>query len=143
MSAGARERILQALLLVPAVIHLLPLSGVLGAASLTRLYGLDFSSPELELLMRHRAVLFGVIGVLLLAALFKYALRGTALVVGLVSVVSFLGLAWQVGGHGPLIARVVVADWIALACLGAAAALHWTPGSSTSGSGKGPTGSAR
>lgn len=117
--------LLPVLLLVPGVIHLLPLSGVLGAEALTRLYGLDFSQPDLEILMRHRAVLFGLLGALLVAAAFRPTLRTLALWAGFASVVSFLVLAWAVGGHGAAVARVVAADWIALGCLGAAAALHW------------------
>jgi hypothetical protein len=116
---------LPVMLVVPGLIHLLPLSGVLGADALARLYGLDFSEPNLEILMRHRAVLFGLLGALLVAAGFRPALRTVALWAGFASVLSFLGLAWAVGDYGAAVARVVAADWIALGCLGVAAALHW------------------
>lgn len=123
MSASGREWALRVLLVVPGVIHLLPLSGVMGAAALTRLYGLDFSAPDLEILMRHRAVLFGMLGVLLCAAAFKPSLRKIALLAGLASVVSFLVLAFSVGGYGEGVARIVTADWVALVCLVLAAGL--------------------
>jgi hypothetical protein len=123
MSASGREWALRVLLVVPGVIHLLPLSGVMGAEALTRLYGLDFSAPDLEILMRHRAVLFGMLGVLLCAAAFKPALRKLALLAGLASVVSFLVLAFMVGGYGEGVARIVTADWVALVCLVLAAGL--------------------
>ncbi len=129
MSTSGREWALRVLLLVPGVIHLLPLSGVLGADALTRLYGLDFSAPDLEILMRHRAVLFGMLGVLLCTAAFKPALRKIALLAGLASVVSFLVLAHSVAGYGPGVARIVLADWIALACLMLAAVLLLRRGS--------------
>jgi hypothetical protein len=116
VSTSGREWVLRVLLVVPGVIHLLPLSGVMGAEALTRLYGLDFSAPDLEILMRHRAVLFGLLGVLLCAAAFKPALRKLALLAGLASVVSFLVLAFSVGGYGKGVARIVTADWVALAC---------------------------
>jgi len=125
MRSVATRFLLPALLIVPGLIHLLPLSGVLGADALTRLYGLDFSEPNLEILMRHRAVLFGLLGALLVAAGFRPALRTVALWAGFASVLSFLGLAWAVGDYGPAVARVVAADWVALGCLGVAAALHW------------------
>ena len=60
-----------AMLAVVAVIHLLPLSGVLGAGRLAALYGLPFDEPNLAILMRHRAVLFGLLGVFLLGLLTK------------------------------------------------------------------------
>ena len=40
-----------------------------------------------------------------------------AFVAGFVSVVSFLVLAWSVGGYNGQVARVVLADWVALAGL--------------------------
>lgn len=104
-------------LLIAALIHLLPLAGALGPERLGTLYGLRFDEPNLQILMRHRAVLFGIVGGLLLAAIFMPSLRIAALVVGLVSVLSFLLLAWQIGGANAQIARVVMADWIALVAL--------------------------
>ena len=104
-------------LLVAAVIHLLPLVGVLGAARLEALYGLPVTDPNLAILMRHRAVLFGLLGVFLAAAAFRRALQGAAFVAGFVSVVSFLGLAWSTGGYNDLVGRVVTADIVALVSL--------------------------
>ncbi len=126
MSRGrGQEWGLRAMLLVVAVIHLLPVSGVLGADALTRLYGLDFSAPDLALLMRHRAVLFGLLGLLLLAAMFRPALRGLALLAGYASLLSFLALAWAAGDVGPALQRVVRADLLALLCLVIATAIHF------------------
>ena len=119
-------RVLIAVLwLVPGLIHLLPLAGVLGAESLARLYALPLEEPNLQILMRHRAVLFGLLGALLVAAAFRPALRPLAFVAGLASVLSFLALAGAVGGYNPALARVVTADWVALACLLPAGLLHW------------------
>lgn len=119
-----RNVLIAILFVVPGVIHLLPLSGLLGADALTRLYGLDFSDPNLEILMRHRAVLFGLVGALLVGAAFHARLRGAALIVGSVSLLSFLALAWDVGGYNAAVGRVVAADLIALASLVGAALLH-------------------
>jgi len=74
-------------------------------------------------LMRHRAVLFGLLGVFLGVAAFIPALQGAALVAGVISVVSFLWLAVSVGGYNAAIARVVVADLVALASLALGAAV--------------------
>jgi hypothetical protein len=112
-------------LLVAAIIHLLPLAGVLGAERLQALYGIPVEGPDLAILLRHRAVLFGLLGAFLLLAAFRPALQGLALVAGVASVLSFLALAWATPGHNAELARVVVADWIALAGLGVAAAGWW------------------
>ena len=67
------RRIVAVSLLIAGIIHLLPLTGVLCAAQLERLYGLPFGQPDLLILMRHRALLFGLLGGLLVAAAFRPA----------------------------------------------------------------------
>lgn len=109
--------LLMAALLLVGLIHLLPLSGVLGAAQLHTLYGIAVSEPNTLLLLRHRAVLFGMLGALCVAAAFVPALRLAALLGATASVASFLVLAADPIAPTPQIARVVVADWIALAAL--------------------------
>ena len=109
--------LVSAMLVIVGIIHLLPLSGVLSESRLTVLYGIPFDEPNLEILMRHRAVLFGLVGALLIAAAFRPALRTVAFSAGLASVISFLYLAWTVGGYNAQLGRVYVADIIALACL--------------------------
>lgn len=104
-------------LVVVGVIHLLPLSGVLGAAQLQSLYGLTFDDPNALILMRHRAVLFGLIGLFLVYAAFRPAFQPAAFAGGLVSVVSFLWLAGITGGHNASLGRVIAADWFALGLL--------------------------
>ena len=118
-------RVLSVCLLVIGVIHLLPLAGVVGASRLSALYGIPVTEPNLELLLRHRAVLFGVIGGLCIAAAFRPALQGVALVVAATSVVSFLLLARAVGGYNAQVGRVVTADWVALAALTIGALAYW------------------
>ncbi|CAN7394344.1 phosphopantetheine adenylyltransferase [Acidovorax sp. LjRoot118] len=108
-------------LLVVGVIHLIPLSGVLGHEHLARLYGAAPSDPSALILMRHRAVLFGIVGGVCMLAAFKPALQWLALVLGSFSVVSFLWLAWSTGGFNAHLQRVVVADVLALLCLAAGA----------------------
>ncbi len=111
------RHVVSAMLLVVAVIHLLPLVGVLGSDRLASLYGVPFTEPNLAILMRHRAVLFGMLGVFLAVAAFRPALQRAAFAAGFISVVSFLGLAWSVGGYNAQVARVFTADLVALACL--------------------------
>lgn len=106
-------------------IHLLPLPGILGAGQLTRLYGVAADDPNVGILLQHRAVLFGLLGVLLIAAAFRPDLRAVALIAGLVSTVSFLAIAWGVGGYSAQVARVVAADLLAVVLLLVAAGLEW------------------
>jgi hypothetical protein len=111
------QMIVAAMLIAVGIIHLLPLSGVLGAERLAALYGMGFEDPNLAILMRHRAVLFGLLGLFLIYAAFRPSMQYLAFIAGFASVISFLALAYSVGGYNPGVARVVVADWIALVCL--------------------------
>jgi hypothetical protein len=111
------RHLVAAMLAVVAVIHLLPAVGVLGAARLEALYGIPVQEPNLAILMRHRAVLFALLGVFLLVAAVRPAWQPAALVAGFVSVLSFLALARTVGGTNAQLQRVFAADVVALACL--------------------------
>jgi hypothetical protein len=112
-------------LILAGIIHLLPLAGVLGHERLAVLYGIDTSDPNLSILLRHRAVLFGLLGAFLVVAGFRPGWQAAAFVAALVSVVSFLLLAWSTGGYNALIGRVVTVDLVALAAVLVGAVAWW------------------
>ena len=117
--------ILSAMLTVVGIIHLLPLSGVLSVSRLQALYGVAIADPNLEILMRHRAVLFGILGAFQIHAAFRPVLQLAALIAGTISVISFLVITGMVGGYSVGIARVVTADIIAVVCLLIGAFAYW------------------
>ena len=104
-------------LIVVGVIHLIPLSGALSVGRLNVLYGTNISDPDLSILMRHRAVLFGLLGIFCIYAAIKPSLQFSALIAGTISVVSFLCLASMTGGYNDELRRVFVADIFAAAFL--------------------------
>lgn len=104
-------------LAIAAIIHFLPVSGILGKAALEKLYGVGIDDPNLLIAMQHRALLFGLLGVLFLVAIFKADLRILAMGFGMVSTVGFIAVAWHVGDYNPLIARVVKADVVVIVAL--------------------------
>ena len=118
------ERIITGALLVVAIIHLLPISGFAGASKLSSLYGIEIDTPNLEILLRHRAMLFGILGVFFAYAAFHAHLQPLALIAGFISVLSFFYLAYSVGEFNQAIQKVVVADVIALVALLIAAGLY-------------------
>jgi len=65
------ERAITGLMLVVALIHLLPISGFFGVERLTSLYDVEISGANMEILMRHRAILFGILGGFLAYAAFR------------------------------------------------------------------------
>lgn len=106
-------------LLVAGIIHLLPVPGFMGVSTLTRLYGIEVNDPNTAILLQHRALLFGVLGVLMLGAIALPWLRVTVLTVALFSAASFIVVAMAVGGYNTAIGRVVVADVVASVLLAA------------------------
>ena len=78
------EKLITALLVLAGIIHLLPVPGVLGAERLSALYGISLAEPNIDILMRHRAILFGILGLFLLYAAFQPSLQTLAMVAGLV-----------------------------------------------------------
>lgn len=113
-------------LVVVAIIHALPLVGIMGGVRLANLYGITDMDASLEILLRHRAVLFGLLAAFLGYAAFKPDLQGPALLVATVSVVSFLAFALASGGYNPAVAAVVKADLIAAVLLAIGAVVHLT-----------------
>ncbi len=113
------------MLLVVAVIHLLPLPGAIGGVRLQALYSIPLGEPNTQLLMRHRAVLFGILGIFFAYAAFSPAHQPAAFVAGFVSIVTFLGFAKSVGGYNQKIRRVMIADVVALVCLALGALARW------------------
>ena len=112
------------MLVIVGLIHILPVSGALGSERLAALYGLSFDEPNIAILMRHRAILFGLLGLFLVLAAFRPAFQTAALIGGFVSVVSFLYLAWSTGNYNSQVGRVFAADLVALVCLVIGGAAH-------------------
>src|SRR5262245_37340932 len=96
---SAMEYLWIALVLVAAAINLAPVMGASSTERMSAFYGVDLSHPNLQILMRHRAVLFGIVGGLLVAAALHPPLRTTGYVVGFTSMIWFLVVAWGVGGY--------------------------------------------
>lgn len=114
--------LVSAMLVVVAVIHLLPLSGVLGSERLAALYGLSFNEPNLAILMRHRAVLFGLLGLFLLFAAFRPPFQTIAFMAGFVSVVSFL---WLLGLSAATTLKLPAFSWLISLPLLASSSVSW------------------
>ncbi len=120
-----RRIVINAALFLTGCIHLLPLPGLLGGERLAMLYGVVLDDPAIELLLRHRAVLFGLLGSFIVAAAWRPRMQPLAVLAGVVSVVSFLLFAS--GSGNAAVQRIVIADLIALGLLLTAGVLRLMP----------------
>ncbi|WP_372364600.1 phosphopantetheine adenylyltransferase [Candidatus Uabimicrobium sp. HlEnr_7] len=119
------EKIITFLMLIIGVIHLLPLSGVMSSSQLESLYGIKIQDNNLEILMRHRAVLFGILGSFFVYAAFKPTIQPIAFIAAFLSIASFLWLSVSVGNFNAPIYKVVIADIVAAICLVVAVIIYY------------------
>lgn len=111
------EKIIAIALLIVSLIHLLPIVGFLSADKLSSIYKITIADQNLEILMRHRAVLFGLLSILFAYSAFQPQLQPLAIMLGFASVLSFFYLSYSVGNFNSAISKVIVADIVALAAL--------------------------
>ncbi len=108
------ERMVTSALVAAALVHLIPSVGVLGADTLDVLYGTDLhdndNDIDNDILLRHRAVLFGILGIATLTAAWTRRLQTFALVANLASVASFVVIAVTGPDTTPAIERVTLLD---------------------------------
>jgi hypothetical protein len=112
-----RSALSTALFAVAGIINVLPLAGLAGSSGLQRLYGIAIGDPNLQIMLQHRAVLIGAVGVVLLVAAWRPQWQTAAAVAGLLSMGSYVLTAFAVGGYSAALQRVVVADAIAMVCV--------------------------
>ncbi|TWS25952.1 phosphopantetheine adenylyltransferase [Tsukamurella sputi] len=111
----------RALLAAVGVAHLLPATVAFSRTGVERAYGVTVADDDTELLLRHRATFFGLLGAALLAGAVDDRYRKPAIAMGSVSVGSFLLLA-QAGDLSAELQRVRRIDIALLGALAAASA---------------------
>jgi len=118
--------VIKAGLIIAAIINLLPLVGVLSREQLEKLYALPITDPNLEVLMRHRAVLFGIVGGLLITSVFQAEWQTPAIIAGLLSMISFIVLTVMVEGYTGVNRPIIIADVIGIVALCVVCVLKFT-----------------
>ncbi len=107
------QKLSTALIIFAGLVNFAPVGGVLSVGFMHSLYGVAFEDPVLIILMRHRAVLFGMLGCLLFAAAFHAPLRPVAYAAGLISMLSFIVIVWLIGDPNAELTRAAVFDGVA------------------------------
>jgi hypothetical protein len=111
------------LLFLVGAINFLPVLGVLSGARIAQTYSVAVAGNDLEILLRHRALLFGVIGGFVFYSLFVPVMQWPAMVMAGISMVGFLVLMWQVGGYNESLTKVMWVDVVGIVLLFAAVLL--------------------
>ena len=119
------NRIISVLLIFVGIMNLYPAIGVLSADTLAGLYSVTILDTDLQILMRHRAILLGILGSFIIASVFRPHLQESAIIVGLISMVTFIGLVLGTGNYGESIMKVMLADVIGSLALIVVLFLKW------------------
>ncbi len=110
MNTAWTEWLIRGAFVVTGLIHLLPLAGLAGRATLERAYGVSLGpGQDLVILMQHRALLFGLLACACFAAIGLPQWRVPAGIAALISMLGFALIA-ATQTHGPAIANVMWID---------------------------------
>jgi len=106
---------------IVGIIHLLPVAPVFAPEMLSRLYGIAPTDTTLLVLMRHRALLLALVGILCLWASWSPSVRPAALVAAAINVAGFLGFYALYGMPSGALRTIALADLVAIPPLAYAA----------------------
>jgi hypothetical protein len=110
-------------LAIVGAIHLIPIAPVFAPEMLHRLYGIDPSDTTLLVMLRHRALLLALVGVLCFWATWAVPVRPAALLAAAINIFGFLGFYAIYGNPAGALRTIAIGDLIALPPLAFAA---WT-----------------
>lgn len=115
------ELIFRITLFIAAVINLLPSVLAFLPDKISKSYGIEIPNENFELLLRHRAILFGIIGGLMIYSAVAKKHYEVSTVIGLISMVSFIVLFFLIGKDiNSALKKVMTVDIVGtvLLCIG-------------------------
>jgi hypothetical protein len=106
------KKLVTVALFIAGVINLYPVIGVISVEQLETLYGVPLDNGDLIILMRHRAILIGLLGAFLIFSAFRRSIQTLACIAGLVSMISFIALAYASGAFGEALNTAIIAGLV-------------------------------
>lgn len=96
---------------IPAILAFLP-------NKISASYGIQMPDQNFELLLRHRAILFGIVGGIMIFSAISKKYYSVAIVIGFISMISFLILYKLINGDiNPELTKVMKIDLIGILTL--------------------------
>jgi hypothetical protein len=112
-------------LVVVGLINFAPVIAVISAQKLESAYSVAIAGNDLAILMRHRALLFGILGAFIFYAAFNPFYQPLAMLMGGVSMVGFALLVLTTGDYNEAVGKVLLIDIIGIMFLLAAVVLRY------------------
>ena len=114
------NKIYLVLLFLVGVINFIPVIGVLSLDKINQVYGLSVSDNNLAILLRHRALLFGLIGGFIIYSVFNPQYQIAAMMLAAISMLGYLIFFWSVGESNSALLKVAQIDIVGVVLLLAA-----------------------
>jgi len=112
-------------LVVVGLINFVPVLGVISTQRLESAYSVTLAGNDIAILMRHRALLFGILGTFILYSAFVPFYQSAAMTMGGVSMVGFAMLMLSAGGYNEALGKVLFIDIVGILFLLAAVVLKY------------------
>jgi uncharacterized membrane protein len=119
------DKIASIILFIVGVINILPLIVFFDAGKTAKLYGVPVEGESLIILMRHRGVLLGLVGLALIVAVFKTEFRIYLIAAALISKFAFVFLTFTASNYTPEIRQVALIDIGAIVLLFAVLGIYF------------------
>ncbi|WP_295873061.1 hypothetical protein [uncultured Zhongshania sp.] len=112
-------------LVVVGLINIIPVVGVISGQKIESAYAVTLAGNDLIILLRHRALLFGILGGFILFSAFNPFYQLAAMIMAGISMIGFAILVLGTGGYNDAIAKVLYVDILGIVFLLAAAVLKY------------------
>ena len=99
------------------IINFLPVMLAFFPEKISKAYGIELPNTNYELLLRHRAIMLGLVGALMIFAAISKKYHSISVTIGLISMVSFIVLYFMINGINIELGKVMKMDIIAIALL--------------------------
>ncbi len=107
------ETIFRITLFIAGGINMLPSILTFLPEKISKSYGIEMPNVNFELLLRHRAVLFGIVGGLMIYSAITKKYYSISVTVGLISMISFIILYFLMNGINMELEKVMKIDLVA------------------------------
>ena len=119
------DKIASIILVIIGIINLLPLIVFFDSGRTVKLYGIPIEGESLIILMRHRGVLLGLVGLTLIFAALKPEFRIFAVTLAIISKLAFIFLVFTTSNYTAEVRQVALIDVGAIVLLLAVLGIHF------------------
>jgi len=104
-------------LIIVGLINFIPTIAIISAQKLEAAYSIKLISNDLIILLRHRALLFGILGGFILYSVKATYYQGAAMIMAGISMLGYVVLMFTVGGYNEALYKILIIDVVGIVIL--------------------------